>query len=184
MLTYISLSNSNYSFSGIGIYKAYMFGTPAIMVTTPENCKQVLMDDKHFVPGWPKATCELIGKKSFLFIIHEEHKRLRKLTSAPINGYDALSSYIEFVEATVVSTLEKWAGMGEIEFLTEMRRLTFKIILKIFLSSEGDSVMESLEKVYTDLNYGMRAMAINLPGFAYHRALKVHQLSLSLFLKD
>ncbi|XP_038970822.1 ent-kaurenoic acid oxidase-like [Phoenix dactylifera] len=162
-------------FSRVGIYKAYMFGTPTIMVTTPENCKQVLMDDEHFVPGWPKATCELVGKKSFLFIVHEEHKRLRRLTSAPINGFEALSTYIEFIEDTVVSTLEKWAGMGEIEFLTELRRLTFKIIMKIFLSSEGDSIMESLEKVYTDLNHGMRAMAINLPGFAYNRALKARK---------
>ncbi|CAI9765106.1 unnamed protein product [Fraxinus pennsylvanica] len=32
--------------------------------------------------------------------------------------------------------------------------------------------MESLEREYTDLNYGIRAMAINIPGFAYHKALK------------
>ncbi|XP_038971443.1 ent-kaurenoic acid oxidase-like isoform X2 [Phoenix dactylifera] len=162
-------------FSRIGIYKAYMFGKPTIMVTIPETCKQVLMDDERFVPGWPKATCELIGKKSFVGIIHEEHKRLRRLTAAPINGFEALTTYLEFIEGTVVSTLKKWAGMGEIEFLTELRRFTFKIIMKIFLSSESDSIMDTLEKVYTDLNYGMRAMAINLPGFAYHRALKARK---------
>nr|ARI45597.1 ent-kaurenoic acid oxidase [Cocos nucifera] len=162
-------------YSRIGIYKAYMFGTPTIMVTIPETCKQVLMDDERFVPGWPKATCELIGKKSFVGIIHEEHKRLRRLTAAPINGCEALTTYLEFIEDTVVSTLEKWAGMGEIEFLVELRRFTFKIIMKIFLSSESDSIMETLEKVYTDLNYGMRAMAINIPGFAYHRALKARK---------
>jgi hypothetical protein len=33
--------------------------------------------------------------------------------------------------------------------------------------------MEALEKDYTTLNYGVRAMAINLPGFAYYKALKV-----------
>ena len=120
-----------------------------------------------------KGDCELIGKRSFLFIVHEEHKRLRKLTSAPINGFEALTTYLRFIEETVVSTLDKWSKMGEIEFLTEMRRLTFRVIMHIFLSSESDTIMESSEKVYTDLNYGMRAMAINLPGFAYHRALKV-----------
>lgn len=150
-----------------------MFGSPTIMLTTPETCKQVLMDDEHFVPGWPKATNELIGKRSFLFIVDEDHKRLRKLTSAPINGYEALSTYLTFIESSIVSTLDKWSKMGQIEFLTEMRRLTFRIIMHIFLSSENDIIISSLEKVYTDLNHGMRAMAINLPGFAYHRALKV-----------
>lgn len=69
--------------------------------------------------------------------------------------------------------LEKWAGMGQIEFLTELRRLTFRIIMHIFLSSESEQVMHVLEKEYTTLNYGVRAMAINLPGFAYYKALKV-----------
>ncbi|KAK8947356.1 Ent-kaurenoic acid oxidase 1 [Platanthera zijinensis] len=158
-----------------GIYKSFMFGSPTIMVTIPETCKQVLMDDEHFVTGWPKAAVELVGKKSFIGISPEEHKWLRKLTSAPINGPDSLSTYLKFIEETVVSTLEKWTEMGQIEFLTEVRRFTFRIIMHIFLSVEGESVMESLERVYTDLNYGIRAMAIKVPGFAYHRALKARK---------
>nr|CAD1831072.1 unnamed protein product [Ananas comosus var. bracteatus] len=145
------------------------------MITTPDACKQVLMDDEHFVTGWPKATLELIGKKSFIGISHEEHKRLRRLTSTPINGYEALNTYLHFIDESVVSTLEKWAVMGEFEFLTELRRLTFRIIMKIFLNKESDVITESMERVYTDLNYGVRAMAINFPGFAYHKALKARK---------
>ncbi|XP_077237127.1 ent-kaurenoic acid oxidase 1-like [Tasmannia lanceolata] len=162
-------------FNRTGIYKAFMFGSPSIMVTIPETCKQVLMDDEHFIPGWPKATQDLIGRKSFTSISQEEHKWLRRLTSAPINGHEALSTYLEFIQDVVVSTLEEWAGMGEIEFLTELRKLTFRIITYIFLSSEVDHVMEALEREYTALNHGIRAMAINLPGFAFHRALKARK---------
>lgn len=126
-----------------------MFGCPTVLHTTPETCKQALMDDKHLVPGWPKATDELIGKRSFLFIVNEEHKRQRRLTSAPINGFDALSTYLVYIENSVVSTLDKWSKMRQIEFLTEMRRLTFRIIMHIFLSSESDTIASSLEKVYT-----------------------------------
>ncbi|XP_072993167.1 ent-kaurenoic acid oxidase-like [Typha latifolia] len=162
-------------FGRTGIYKSFMFGSPTIIIITPEGCKQVLMDDEHFVTGWPKATMELIGKKSFIGISQDEHKRLRRLTAAPINGHEALNSYLQFIDSTVESTLEKWATMGDIEFLTELRRLTFRIIMKIFLSKANDNVVESLEKVYSDLNHGMRAMAINLPGFSYHRALKARK---------
>ncbi|CAB4299672.1 unnamed protein product [Prunus armeniaca] len=41
--------------------------------------------------------------------------------------------------------------------------------------------MEALEKEYTILNYGVRAMAINLPGFAYHKALKARKNLVSTF---
>ncbi|XP_020524803.1 ent-kaurenoic acid oxidase 2 isoform X2 [Amborella trichopoda] len=152
-----------------------MFGSPTILVTIPETCKQVLMDDSNFVPGWPKATEELIGKKSFLLITPEEHRWLRKVTAAPVNGHEMLSNYLKFIEASVISSLESWAQLGEIEFLTELRRLTFRIIMHIFLSLEGETTMVALEKVYTALNKGIRAMAINFPGFAYYYALKARK---------
>ncbi|XP_043715539.1 ent-kaurenoic acid oxidase 2-like [Telopea speciosissima] len=164
-----------------GVYKAYMFGSPCILVTAPEPAKQVLMDDENFGAGWPKSTMELIGKKSFIGISDEEHRRLRKLTAAPVNGHEALTVYMKFIEETAISTLDKWSGMGEIEFLTELRRFTFRIIMYIFLSTEDEQVLKALEKEYTTLNYGVRAMAINLPGFAFHRAFKARKNLVAAF---
>jgi hypothetical protein len=43
-----------------------MFGAPTIYITSPEACRRILMDDEHFVTGWPKATMELMGRKSFI----------------------------------------------------------------------------------------------------------------------
>ncbi|XP_073154775.1 ent-kaurenoic acid oxidase 2-like isoform X2 [Henckelia pumila] len=162
-------------FGHTGMYKVHMFGNPGIIVTTAETCRRVLTDDDSFKPGWPSATVNLIGKNSFVGIFDEEHRRLRKLTSAPVNGQDALSVYLKYIEDNVVLALEKWAEMGQIEFLTEIRKLTFKIIMYIFLSSESEAVMETLEREYTALNYGVRAMAINIPGFSYHKALKARK---------
>lgn len=160
-----------------------MFGSPSVIVTMPETCKRVLTDDDAFKPGWPVSTVELIGKKSFIGISYEDHKRLRRLTAAPVNGHEALSMYIPFIEDNVVASLDKWSNYGKpIEFLTELRRLTFRIIIYIFLSAVDNEVMEALEREYTSLNYGVRAMAINIPGFAYHKALKVSEaLLLTVF---
>ncbi|CAN6562407.1 unnamed protein product [Malus baccata var. baccata] len=168
-------------FGKTGIYKAFMFGFPSIIVTTPETSKRVLTDDDAFKPGWPVSTVELIGKKSFIGISYEEHKRLRRLTAAPVNGHEALSVYMKYIEEIVITSLEKWSKQGQIEFLTQLRKLTFKIIMYIFLSSESEPVMEALEREYTVLNYGVRAMAINLPGFAYHKALKARKNLVAIF---
>ncbi|GJU45764.1 Ent-kaurenoic acid oxidase [Tanacetum coccineum] len=158
-----------------GVYKSFMFGKPSIIVTVPEACRKVMCDDEAFQPGWPISTLELIGRKSFVSIGYEDHKRLRKITASPVNGHEALSVYMRYIETNVVETLDKWSKMGRIEFLTQLRKLTFKIIMHIFLSSEGESVREALEKEYTTLNYGVRAQAINLPGFVYHKALKARK---------
>ncbi|GMJ11855.1 ENT-KAURENOIC ACID OXYDASE 1, cytochrome P450, family 88, subfamily A, polypeptide 3 [Hibiscus trionum] len=168
-------------FGDVGIYKAFMFGNPSVIVTMPETCKRVLNDDNAFKPGWPTSAVELVGKKSFIGISYEEHKRLRRLTAASINGHEALSIYIPYIEDNVVSALEKWSELGEIEFLTHLRMLTFRIIMFIFLSSESQEVMEALEKEYTALNHGVRSMAINLPGFAYYNALKARKNLVAVF---
>ncbi|KAE9594864.1 putative cytochrome P450 [Lupinus albus] len=164
-----------------GMYKALMFGNPSVIVTTPEACKKILTDDDNFKPGWPLSTIQLIGKKSFIAMSYQEHKRLRRLTSASINGMEALSLYLTYIEDNVKSSLDQWSNMGQIEFLTQIRKLTFKIIMYIFLSSESDSVMEALEREYTTLNYGVRAMRINIPGFAYHKAFKARKNLVTMF---
>ncbi|KAL6883780.1 hypothetical protein ACP4OV_011194 [Aristida adscensionis] len=162
-------------FGRTGMYRAFMFSSPTILVAAPDACKQVLMDDDNFTLGWPKATLALMGRKSFMNLPYEEHRRLRKLTAAPINGFDALSTYLGFIDRTVVSTLRRWSEAGEIVFLTELRRMTFKIIVQIFMSAIDDATMLALEKSYTDFKYGIRAMAINIPGFAFHRAFKARK---------
>ncbi|KAK7303618.1 hypothetical protein RJT34_14528 [Clitoria ternatea] len=177
-----SFMNSFYSrFGRTGIYKVLMFGNPSVIVTTPEACKKVLTDDDKFTLGWPRSTIELIGEKSFIQMPYDEHRRLRRLTSASINGYEALSTYIKKIEEIVIKSLEKWTTLGEIEFLTHMRRLTFTIIIHIFLGAESEAVMEALEKEYTILNTGVRAMRINLPGFAFHSALKARKNLVAVF---
>jgi len=167
-------------FGRTGVYKTFMFSKPTVLVATPDACKRVLMDDDSFAEGWPRATVALIGRKSFLTLPCEEHRRLRKLTAAPINGFDALTTYLGFIDRTVVATLRGWSDAGEIEFLTEVRRMTFKIIVQIFLTAADDATTLALESSYTDLNYGMRAMAINLPGFAFHRAFKARKKLVSV----
>lgn len=166
------------------MYKCFMFGSPSVIVTSAEACKRVLNDDDAFGSGWPRSTLKLIGEKSFIGISSKEHKRLRRITAAPVNGYEALATYLTYIENMTVASLQKWPSMGQIEFLTELRKLTFKIIMYIFLSSESEVVMEALEREYTTLNYGVRAMAINIPGFAYHKALKVTLFCIMVIKRD
>ncbi|TYJ23211.1 hypothetical protein E1A91_A08G175900v1 [Gossypium mustelinum] len=160
-----------------GMYKTYLFGSPSIIVSIPETCRKVLADDEQFGLGYPLSTKQLTGKKSFHSIPNSEHKRLRRLTTAPINGHEALSMYIGYIEEIVVNSLDEWSSMKEpIELLNELRQFTFKVITHIFLGFTAESVMGSVEKRYADLNYGMKSAAINIPGFAFYKALKARKM--------
>lgn len=159
-----------------GMYKAFMFGTPSIIVTKPQVCKKILMDDENFELGWPQSVLNLIGKKALHGITSQEHKRLRRITTSPIKGKHALSLYLSLIEEVVKSSFEKWNAIEDepIEFLSEMKKSTFEVIIRIMIGSEIDPQwLDMVEKVYTIYLKGFLALPINLPGFAYHSAFKV-----------
>ncbi|KAK9716231.1 hypothetical protein RND81_06G219700 [Saponaria officinalis] len=180
------ISNFVSRFGETGIYRAFMFGKPCVIVTTPEVCKRVLSDDSTFGPGFPESITKLMGKRAFHGISHDEHKRLRRLTSATFSGQQALSTYLKHIEQVVIESLHDWCSMSRpIEFLTEMRRIAFKVIMYVIAGEKSIdcSVMEALEKEYTTLNRGLKSMAIDLPGFAYHNALKARKNLQKMFKK-
>ncbi|XAR54833.1 hypothetical protein NMG60_11030139, partial [Bertholletia excelsa] len=164
------------------VYKAFMFGSPCAILTSSESCRRALTDDDQFGPGWPVSVTSLLGKKGLHGVSRRQHKRLRRLVAAAISGDTALAVYLDYIKQIVATSLEKWAGWNRpMEFLTEMRKLAFRVIMYIVMSRESDPIMEVLEREYTILSQGIKATAIDLPGFAYHRALKAREKMVRIF---
>ncbi|GMJ12490.1 ARABIDOPSIS ENT-KAURENOIC ACID HYDROXYLASE 2, ent-kaurenoic acid hydroxylase 2 [Hibiscus trionum] len=164
-----------------GIYKTHLFGSPSIIVCSPELCRKALADE-HVLFGYPSSARQLAGKKSLYGISASEHRRLRKIAMNPINGDEALASHIELIEGIVTTSLEDLASMkGPANFFYEMRKITFKVIAHIVLGSTQESVLSSLVKCYSDLFPGIVSMPVNIPGFVFHRALKARNMLLKIF---
>lgn len=161
-----------------GIYRNHIFGSPCVIVVAPEACKQVFLDDENFKMGYPTSTNKLTFRGSFITASKEGQKRIRKLATSPLKGHKAIVVYIDNIEEIVIKSLKGWASLDTpIEFLTEMRKATFKIIANIFLGSSSDSVIGSVEKHYVDYAHGLISpFPINLPGFSFHKAMKVSNI--------
>ncbi|KAL2668956.1 hypothetical protein AAZV13_01G159700 [Glycine max] len=168
--------------SRTGMYRTYLFGSPSIIVCTPETCRKVLTDDENLKLGYPPSTTALTGKRSLHGISNAEHKRLRRLITSPITGHEALSTYIGLIEHASVKRLEELSSMNTpCEFLTELRKFAFKVFTTIFMGSDVDHVDLALfENLYKDLNRGMKSLAINLPGFPFYKALKARKKLMKL----
>nr|KJB25348.1 hypothetical protein B456_004G187100 [Gossypium raimondii] len=152
------------------IYRTHLFGSPSVIVCSQELCRKVLTDDEHFSYGYPSSAIQLGGKKSLYGISNSEHRRLRRLRADPINGHQALALHIEDV---VITSLEELATMNRpIKFFNEMKTIALNVIAKVSLGSTQDSILWSMVKYYTELSPGILSMPINIPGFAFHRALK------------
>ncbi|XP_022157153.1 beta-amyrin 11-oxidase-like [Momordica charantia] len=159
-------------FGRVRMYKSHLYGFPVIIVTDPEVCRRIYLDDEHFKLNYPKSVKLLQADGSLLKV---DYKIVHRLMAAPINGVEALSRYVEFIEDAVVEGLEEWGSMkGPVPLLHEFKRLTFKIIIGVFLGPVfTDSEVAELESLYAEIGPAiMSIFPYNLPGFSYRRALK------------
>ncbi|KAH7514368.1 hypothetical protein FEM48_Zijuj11G0082200 [Ziziphus jujuba var. spinosa] len=60
-----------------------------------------------------------------------------------------------------------------IDILAELRTVVFKFITHTFIGADdNDAIVREMEILFTDLHAGLISLNINLPGFAFHRALQ------------
>ncbi|XVF13587.1 hypothetical protein REPUB_Repub08aG0220200 [Reevesia pubescens] len=157
-----------------GIYKIGSFWNPRIVVCSPELCKKILTDDDRFTIGYTSGLMKLVGRKGLHGVSESEHKHLRRLMTASINGHEALFMHIRYIEDIVISSLEEWANMNSpIEFLNELKKISFNVITKIFM---GSTDFYSMIKYFTDVFEGFYTLPINFYGFPFHRALKARKI--------
>ncbi|KAE8650036.1 beta-amyrin 11-oxidase isoform X2 [Cucumis sativus] len=158
----------------LDMYKTHIFGKPTIIVCKPEICRQVLTDETKFIPSYPTSITAVFGKKSLLQVPKEEHRKLRRLTMAPISGHAALEMYIDHIEHSVISGLEEWSSMKKpLELLTTIKQLTFKVIWNIFMGStpiKSTSIGE-METLNENIALAFLTLPLNFPGLPFHKAL-------------
>ncbi|CAK9321529.1 unnamed protein product [Citrullus colocynthis] len=162
----------------VDMYKTHILGRATIIVCKPEVCRQVLTDETKFVPGYPTNMATLFGRKSLHRVSKVEHRKLRRLTTAPISSHAALELYIDHIEHTVISSLEEWSSREKpLELLTVIKELTFKIIWNIFMGSTlmGSTSITEMEALYNDISVGFFSLPINFPGFNFHKSLKARK---------
>ncbi|XP_027337909.1 beta-amyrin 11-oxidase-like isoform X2 [Abrus precatorius] len=160
-----------------GIYKTHLLGMPTIIVCVPDLCKRVLTDDMNFKFGYPKATLKLAPSKTLYDVSTAEHRRLRRLVTAPIVGQNSLTMYIERIEEIVIDSLEEMSSMKHpVEILKETENVSLKVILHIFMGSKNDYLVSRIGDLFSDMHNAIFSLfPINLPGFAFHKALKARK---------
>ncbi|KAK8560820.1 hypothetical protein V6N13_026255 [Hibiscus sabdariffa] len=171
------INNFKQRYGETGIYRTNLFGKPSIIVCSPELCRKVLTDDEHFQMGYPLSNLVYNGI-SFDHISSSGNRWFRRLTTSSLNQQESLSSYVGKIEEIVIGSLEEWSRMKQpILFFPEVNKISFKVMMAIFLgSATDDTVIATMEKYYTDVFGGLFCTPINIPGFAYNRAVKAREM--------
>nr|QBC36431.1 beta-amyrin 11-oxidase [Glycyrrhiza glabra] len=159
-----------------GIYKTHLFGNPNIIVCEPQMCRRVLTDDVNFKLGYPKSIKKLARCRPMIDVSNAEHKHFQRLITSPIVGHKALTMYLERLEEIVINSLEELSNMKHpVELLKEMKKVSFKAIVHVFMGSSNQDIVKKIGSSSTDLYNGMFSIPINVPGFTFHTALEARK---------
>ncbi|XP_019253034.1 PREDICTED: beta-amyrin 11-oxidase-like [Nicotiana attenuata] len=162
------------------MYKGLILEKPSIIVTKPEICRKILLDDENFDRHMPKTSLNVLGQEP---PSNQEEKR-RRMRSNPIQSHGgALSFQLDIINETVKNSFEKWASMEKpIEFLTEMKKTTFEVLMRILVGDEvAQDLLDVVFKENTFLIRGFLSIPINIPGFDYNRANKARGAIVKIF---
>ncbi|XP_010926147.1 7,8-epoxymelianol synthase CYP88A154 [Elaeis guineensis] len=166
-----------------GIYRSHLFGHPVIVTCSPDLNKQVLgslTEEGTFSTGWPSS--QLLGN-SVANIDGTLHKRIRKHLMKAFNSPRALDSHLSTAQPIFNSTLEDWVSKKKIVAYDETKIMTFRNICDVLVSLKSPALLDTMEPLYRGLMAGLRSTTINIPGTAFHHALKCKK-KLSSILSD
>ncbi|XP_058088361.1 ent-kaurenoic acid oxidase 2-like [Magnolia sinica] len=172
-------------YGDIGIYRTHLFGYPTIITCTPQLNKQVLgsmTEEGSFSTGWPSS--QLIGNSAVAIVDGVAHKRIRRHLMEAFNSPKALKALLITAQPIFISTFEEWASKGKIIAFEEIKTMTFYSICDMLISFKSKDLLDTMERLYRGLMAGIRSMTINVPGTAYHWALKCRKKLTGILLDE
>jgi cytochrome P450 len=89
-------------------------------------------------------------------------------------GQNTLEMYLTRMEDIVINYLEELSSINHpVDFLKQMKNISFSIIIEIFMGSYNQHIVTKIENSFTEMYSAMFSMPINFPGFAFHKGLLV-----------
>ncbi|RLN40779.1 ent-kaurenoic acid oxidase 1-like [Panicum miliaceum] len=111
--------------------------------------------DGTFGIRWPAP--ELVGVSCVVNVDGSQHARLRGFILAAINRPGSLRTIAEVVQPRVVAALRSWADKGTVAAATEIKKVTFENICKMFVSMDPSPLTDMIDGWFAGLVAGFRA---------------------------
>ncbi|CAL5206813.1 unnamed protein product [Lathyrus oleraceus] len=155
-----------------GIYKSHLFGSPSIIICEADLIMKVLTDDETYKFSYPKSTVELLKYKPYWSFSRKEQMLFRRIISSLTLNNTSLENYLSNIEEIMVKSLEDFSSMNRpVELLKEMKNVSFKVIVGLFMGSYDERFMSKIGNSFSHMHSALFCMPFNLPGFAFRRGL-------------
>ncbi|KAG6543271.1 hypothetical protein Mapa_015185 [Marchantia paleacea] len=169
------------------IFKFSVLGETAVAMDPPEG-NRFLFYNEHglFRSAWPDSLVRLMGKHALIVKAGEAYKVSRRHLVKRFMSRESVLRYVPKMDQNCLKHIEKnWnPGDGEREVNTfeVTKHCTFAFACDVLMTLTDPDEVEALQHLVHLWGPGVLAIPVNLPGFAFHRALKARSAIGEVFL--
>jgi hypothetical protein len=160
------------------IFKTRLFGKNTIFVSGALANNFLFTKEKEtFQATWPLSTRILLGPNALATQMGEIHRSRRKILYQAFLPR-ALAGYLPKMEGIIQRYLDQWAGMEEVTWYSQLRKMTFDVATTLFMGEEvshNPQVFEWFE-AYVQ---GLFSLPIPLPNTMFGQSKRARGLLLA-----
>ncbi|XP_068655853.1 taxadiene 5-alpha hydroxylase-like [Aristolochia californica] len=155
------------------VFKTTLMGHPTVVVNGAEANRFFLSNEfKLVVSSWPKSAVQLLGNDSIMQMDGNRYRWIRGAVLSCLSGA-ALEAFLPKLCGSIREHLDThWQGRETVQLFNSVKLLTFSVMLEGLFGIKAE---ERLLEMFEEVQRGVFAAAINLPGFQFWKAKKARR---------
>lgn len=159
------------------LFMTHLLGKPTIRVRGSDNLQKILHGEDEIVSmQYPKAITSILGKHTLVQARGQNHVTLRKRVATAFT-HTALADYVPLLTEPIRKAIHKWCNQSRTITYRSMQELICRINGTVLCGFDySDEDVSEITGLILDIDNGILALPINLPGTSYTKALKAGKL--------
>lgn len=160
---------------GSKIFKCSLFGKWAVASADPAFNRFVMQNEgKLFQSSYPKSFRDLVGKNGVITAQGDYQRKLHSIASNMMRLDKLKLHFLHDIQIVIKQIITEDLHDNQLVPLQDIcRKVAINLMVNQLLGVSSQSEVDQIANSFSDFADGCLSIPINLPGFAYHKAMKV-----------
>ncbi|CAA0820986.1 Cytochrome P450 superfamily protein [Striga hermonthica] len=156
------------------IFSCSLFGKRAVVSADPSFNRFVMQNEgKLFQSSYPKSFRDLVGKNGVINAQGEQQKKLHSIASNMMRLDKLKVHFLEDIQVVIKHIVINLHHDQVVHLQDVCRKVAVNLMVNQLLGVSSESEVIEIAELFSDFADGCLSLPINLPGFPYHKAMKV-----------
>ncbi|KAF1886769.1 hypothetical protein Lal_00046006 [Lupinus albus] len=153
-----------------------LFGKWAVVSADPSFNRFVMQNEnKLFKSSYPKSFRDLVGKNGVITVQGEQQRKLHGIASNMMRLEKLKFHFMNDIQKVMLQTLCNFSNNQVILLQDVCRKVAINLMVNQLMGVSSESQINEMVQLFSDFVDGCLSIPINIPGFAYHTAMKARE---------